>query len=91
MYSLRRPTAGFAHSAGSVLSHLNLRCGAVSHPFVSTPYWSHALIQWLVDHVGNEWLWMKYTENLHVGIRKRALRKLEREKAAASSAGVKKH
>lgn len=47
----------------SALSHIGLQCGAVGHPYVSTPYWSHAFIQWLVDHVGTEWFWMNYTHS----------------------------
>ena len=75
---------------GSVLSHIGLQCGAVSHPYVSTPYWSHAVIQWLVDHIGTEWLWMKYTFSMHKDIRRRALKKMEREKSgAAAGAGAK--
>ena len=51
----------------------------MSHPYVSTPYWSHALAQWTVDHVGTRWFWMWYTKKMHVEIRKRALRKAARE------------
>jgi hypothetical protein len=40
-----------------------------------------------VDHVGTEWMWMKYTENLHLGIRKRALKKIDRQKAVAAGQG----
>ena len=47
----------------SALSHIGLQCGAVGHPYVSTPYWSHAIIQWLVDHIGTEWFWMNYTHS----------------------------
>lgn len=87
----------------SALSHIGLPCGAVGHPYVSTPYWSHAIIQWLVDHVGTEWFWMNYTHSklvfrceprqasltrmifiaeMHIDIRRRALRKQDREKKA---------
>lgn len=46
---------------------------------MSTPYWSHALVQWLVDNVGTRGLWMEYTRRMQVDIRRRALKKRERE------------
>lgn len=62
----------------AVLSHIGLRCGATKNAYVSTPYWSHAIAHWVVDHVGTDKFWMDYTKKLHVDIRKRALRKQER-------------
>ena len=66
---------------GSVLSHLCQRCGATEHPYVSTPYWSHALVQWGVEHLGTRWFWMWYTKRMNVDVRRRALRKAARENA----------
>jgi len=47
----------------SVLSHIGLQCGAVAHPYVSTPYWTHALAQWVVDHTWTKKGWMWYTKS----------------------------
>ena len=46
-----------------------------------TPYWSHALLQWWVETLagaGNKWV-VWYNLKMHVDIRRRALRKAERE------------
>jgi 17beta-estradiol 17-dehydrogenase / very-long-chain 3-oxoacyl-CoA reductase len=60
----------------AALSHIGLPCGAIGHPYVSTPYWSHAIIQWLVDHVGTEWFWMWYTHSEYCQCRSKFGRKL---------------
>ena len=44
----------------------------------STPYPSHRLLDWLSDFVPSRLL-INYSAKLHKDIRKRALRKLERE------------
>ncbi|KAI5788370.1 hypothetical protein EDC01DRAFT_729037 [Geopyxis carbonaria] len=51
-----------------------------------TPYWSHGVMHWAVQTAGlyNELL-LDYVKGMHMGIRKRALKKKERE-----AAGVKK-
>jgi 17beta-estradiol 17-dehydrogenase / very-long-chain 3-oxoacyl-CoA reductase len=67
---------------GSVLSHLNLPCGATTSPYISTPYYSHALAQWAVDTLFTKKFWMNYTHRLHKDINRRAIRKREREAAA---------
>lgn len=81
----------------SVLAKIGLPCGALftGRPFVSTPYWSHALLDWflvchnyseakhaliLIQHVlGLRVVVMKIVHNMHRDIRRRALRKLERD------------
>jgi len=62
----------------SVLSHIGLQCGAIAHPYVTTPFWTHALAQWAVDHLWTKAGWMWYTKRMHIDIRKRALRKQKR-------------
>ncbi|EMD37738.1 hypothetical protein CERSUDRAFT_114366 [Gelatoporia subvermispora B] len=65
----------------AVLSKIGLSCGAFwsGRPSLSTPYWSHALIDWYLHVVGCKSIVGGYVLNLHRRIRKRALRKLERE------------
>ncbi|KAK7045687.1 hypothetical protein VNI00_007520 [Paramarasmius palmivorus] len=65
----------------SVLSKIGLPCGAAysGRPYSSTPYWSHALLNYLMTVVGGPTRFIDYTHNLHKDIRRRALRKLERE------------
>ncbi|EAU91530.1 ketoreductase [Coprinopsis cinerea okayama7 len=68
----------------SVLSKVGLACGAAfsGRPNTSTPYWSHALLDYAMTLVGIPSLFIRYTHNLHIDIRRRALRKLEREAKA---------
>lgn len=37
-----------------------------AQPYVSTPYPSHALVQWLVDHVGTWPFWINMTKGIIV-------------------------
>jgi len=68
----------------SVLSKVGLSCGAAysGRPNTSTPYWSHALLDYGMTLIGMPSLFVSYTHDLHRSIRKRALRKLERESKA---------
>ncbi|KAI0081268.1 3-ketoacyl-CoA reductase [Panus rudis PR-1116 ss-1] len=65
----------------SVLAKVGLPCGALftGRPHVVTPYWSHALLDWLMNVVGWKAFFASYTHNLHKSINKRALKKLARE------------
>ncbi|KAJ8076913.1 hypothetical protein PM082_001336 [Marasmius tenuissimus] len=65
----------------SVLSKIGLSCGAAfsGRPYTSTPYWSHALLDYAMTLVGGPSQLINYTHNLHQSIRRRALKKLERE------------
>jgi 17beta-estradiol 17-dehydrogenase / very-long-chain 3-oxoacyl-CoA reductase len=56
----------------SVLSN----CGAA---ISSTPFWSHAILDWITDYVPKKLL-IDQSYKLHIDIRKRALRKRERER-----------
>ncbi|BGP21783.1 hypothetical protein JCM10295v2_000658 [Rhodotorula toruloides] len=67
----------------SVLSHIGVRGGAVGQPHISTPYHGHAPVQWVVDHLFSRQFWLDYNRKLHLDIRKRVLRKREREAAKA--------
>ena len=65
----------------SVLSKIGLACGAAfsGRPDTSTPYWSHALLDYAMTLVNSPSLFISYTHGLHKDIRKRALNKLARD------------
>jgi len=65
----------------SVLSKVGLACGAAysGRPNTSTPFWSHALLDYLMTLVSAPSLFIRYTHGLHKSIRKRALDKAARE------------
>jgi 17beta-estradiol 17-dehydrogenase / very-long-chain 3-oxoacyl-CoA reductase len=65
----------------SVLSKVGLACGAAfsDRPGTCTPFWSHALADYAMTLVGWKILFIGYTHSLNRSIRKRALRKKERE------------
>lgn len=71
----------------SVLAKVGMSCGAAftGRPATSTPYWSHALADWAINMWGWTGLVMGYTLVLHKDIRRRALKKLEREAIKAKS------
>jgi len=64
-----------------VLSKIGLACGAAfsDRPATCTPFWSHALTDYVVTLVGWKGLFIRYTHAMHKSIRMRALRKRERE------------
>ncbi|KAF9019605.1 hypothetical protein CPC16_009712 [Podila verticillata] len=68
----------------SVLGQIGVSGGA-STPYTSTPYYSHAIANWLIDNVLSRGFWVKKNYDIQVDIRKRALRKREREAAASKS------
>ncbi|KAG8930792.1 hypothetical protein FRC03_009791 [Tulasnella sp. 419] len=63
----------------SVLSKIGLPCGAGNIPYTSTPYWSHAAMEWILRVLNMPKYYIKYSHDLHIDIRRRALKKLERE------------
>ncbi|KAF8070405.1 3-ketoacyl-CoA reductase [Lyophyllum atratum] len=65
----------------AVLSKIGLACGAgySGRPGTSTPYWSHALMDYGMTLIGLPSVFIGFTHGLHKSIRKRALRKQERE------------
>jgi len=85
MSKIRRPTMLVPNPRGfvsSVLKSLGRSGGAQSIAYTSVPYWSHAIMAWglttLVGTMGK--LPLGINKSMHEGIRKRALKKLEREK-----------
>ncbi|GBE81508.1 3-ketoacyl-CoA reductase [Sparassis latifolia] len=65
----------------AALAKVNLPCGALwtGRPFVVTPYWSHSVLDYLMNLIGWKMFFVRYTHDLHRGIHKRVMRKLERE------------
>ncbi|KJY00232.1 3-ketoacyl-CoA reductase like protein [Zymoseptoria brevis] len=65
----------------AALSSIGRHGGAQGVPATCTPYWSHAIMQWAIStFVGTQSeivLWIN--KSMHQGIRKRALRKAERD------------
>ncbi|KAK9465354.1 hypothetical protein V1512DRAFT_266129 [Lipomyces arxii] len=66
----------------STLSSIGLNCGAVGRVATSTPYWSHAIYQFIIESTLGTWSKFVMNQNLkmHISIRKRAMKKAEREK-----------
>jgi 17beta-estradiol 17-dehydrogenase / very-long-chain 3-oxoacyl-CoA reductase len=83
MSKIRRPTLLIPTPppfVRSVLSKVGLACGAAytGRPSTSTPFWSHSLIDYGMNVMGWKQGVVSYMHWLHVGIRKRAIRKAER-------------
>jgi len=88
MSKVRRPSLLIPNAKGFVKSALGKIGNGGYLPAASTytPYWSHALFQWLVENtVGSMHPWgIWYNLKMHIDIRRRALRKAEREAKKAS-------
>jgi len=65
----------------AALSSIGRHGGAQGVPATSTPYWSHAIMQWAIStFVGtSSEIVLGINKTMHEGIRKRALRKAERD------------
>lgn len=65
----------------SVLSKIGLSCGAAmtDRPGTITPFWSHALIDYIIHVIGWKSLFISHAHTILKDQRRRALRKLERE------------
>ncbi|KAG1457406.1 hypothetical protein G6F56_006613 [Rhizopus delemar] len=66
----------------SVLSKVGVACGA-NVPFTSTPYPAQGVANWAINNLLTNYFWVKQNDNIQKDIRKRALRKRERERLAA--------
>ncbi|GAA93520.1 uncharacterized protein L969DRAFT_89232 [Mixia osmundae IAM 14324] len=67
----------------SALAHVGVQVGAVSAaPFTSTPHLGHAIVQFIIDHLGTWTMWIAYNKRLHKDIKARALRKKARDSKA---------
>jgi 17beta-estradiol 17-dehydrogenase / very-long-chain 3-oxoacyl-CoA reductase len=93
MSKIRRPSALVPSARGfvtGVLGKVGRSGGAQGWAYTSAPYWSHGLVAWGLGLIGNtrEWV-VKWNKDMHEGIRKRALRKREREMERERGAGKK--
>ncbi|KAJ7128976.1 3-ketoacyl-CoA reductase [Mycena crocata] len=61
----------------AVLGKVGLACGAAfsGRPATSTPFWTHALFDYFLTVVALPGVFISYTHNLHISIRRRALKK----------------
>lgn len=83
MSKIRRPSLFVPTPAAfvrSTLSSIGLSGGAQGRAFEMTPYPTHAVADYVVGLFGglSEWVGMKVVLDMHVGIRRRALRKKEK-------------
>lgn len=67
----------------NVLSKIGVNGGAVGQPHISNPYSGHAPVQWIIDHFLTNSFWLNYNRKLHVDIRRRAIKKRERDAGKA--------
>ncbi|KAI9188404.1 hypothetical protein H9P43_002795 [Blastocladiella emersonii ATCC 22665] len=84
MSKIRKPTAAIPTAkayVAKVLGNIGNPGGAPT-PFTSTPYPVHGVLNWVLAHVGSPKFWLNYTYKTQVDIRKRALRKQQREAEA---------
>ncbi|KAJ7287330.1 3-ketoacyl-CoA reductase [Mycena rebaudengoi] len=65
----------------AVLGKIGLGCGAAysGRPGTSTPFWTHGLFEYVLCVLGMPSVYISYTHALHKSIRRRALKKLEKE------------
>ncbi len=64
----------------ATMSRIGRTGGAQGWAFTSTPYWTHALVQFIVSQlvaIGNP-VMLRWNRGMHEGIRKRSLKKMER-------------
>ncbi|KAI8373855.1 hypothetical protein BD560DRAFT_454031 [Blakeslea trispora] len=84
MSKIRRPSLLIPTAkdyVASVLKRIGVPCGA-NVPFTSTPYPMHGLANWAITNLLTTSFWVNYNDSIQRDIRKRALRKREREAAA---------
>ncbi|KAJ7076897.1 3-ketoacyl-CoA reductase [Mycena belliarum] len=64
----------------AVLGKIGLACGAgfSGRPATSTPFWTHALMDYGMTLIGLPSVFVSYTHGLHKSIRRRALKKQEK-------------
>ncbi|TPX11781.1 uncharacterized protein E0L32_007518 [Thyridium curvatum] len=82
MSKVRRPSLLIPLPKPFVRSALGkIGCASQAVAYTYTPYWSHALFQWVVENTigAGHWFGIKTNLDMHKDIRRRALRKAERE------------
>lgn len=84
MSKIRRPSLMVPSAKGfvrSVLKSVGRTGGAQGWGWTSTPYWTHAIMQWGlggIAGINDRWV-VGVNQGMHEGVRKRALRKKERD------------
>ncbi|KAG0224003.1 hypothetical protein BGW41_005275 [Actinomortierella wolfii] len=68
----------------AVLSQIGIPGGA-STPSTSTPYWTHAIANWLIDNTFTRSFWVNHNYKIQTDIRARAMRKRLREAGTAEN------
>ena len=90
---IRRPSALVPSPRGfvaAVLAKVGRAGGAQGWAYTSAPYWSHGLMAWGLNMIGNTRQFViQINLGMHEGIRKKALRKREREQERERIAGKK--
>ena len=90
MSKIRRPTMTIPTARAfvkAVMGKIGRSGGAQGWAYTSTPYWSHGMMQWLLSTfvgLSNRSV-VKQNKGMHEAIRKRALRKRERESGKKGS------
>lgn len=90
MSKIRRSTATVPTPRAfvtTVLGKIGRAGGAQAFAYSSAPFWSHALLAWAIGNLtGFTGIWLvRWNRGMHEAIRKRALRKAEREAAKKAS------
>lgn len=84
MSKIRRPSAMIPNPRNFVkttLAKVGLAGGARNAAFTSTPFWSHAIMQWWIENTigGASAVMVRINRKFHEDIRVRALKKMERD------------
>jgi 17beta-estradiol 17-dehydrogenase / very-long-chain 3-oxoacyl-CoA reductase len=90
MSKIRRPTTNVPDPRTFVkatLSKIGRSGGLAGYAYTSVPYWSHGLMAWALKNVIGTMnrVTLGFNKSMHESIRKRALRKMEREKGKKSA------
>jgi 17beta-estradiol 17-dehydrogenase / very-long-chain 3-oxoacyl-CoA reductase len=84
MSKIRKPTASIPTPRAfvkSVLAKINVKGGARTAAYTSTPYWAHGLMHWWIENTVGlaSGITVKLNKKFHEDIRTRALKKIARE------------
>jgi 17beta-estradiol 17-dehydrogenase / very-long-chain 3-oxoacyl-CoA reductase len=84
MSKIRKPSVAIPTPKSfvkAVLARIGRSGGAQGWAYTSNPYWTHAVMQWaLSTFTGlNNWIVVRQNMGMHEAIRRRALKKMERE------------
>ncbi|KAF8588867.1 NAD(P)-binding protein [Ramaria rubella] len=86
MSKIRRPSISTPTAKTFVrvaLRKIGVPGGSLLRPYTSTPYWAHSMLDAFITNIRWPSLIMAYMHSMHKDIRRRALKKKEREALAA--------